>query len=299
MTKVDWDAFNQIQEDLTEILSKYNFIISKLRNAEGDDLMYLWSKALTKKGENVGIISGDRDITQCVHKNGTQFCFVYDPKSTKRKFFAIKGLKEMLESPELNELSLLDMSFMTKSDDEILKLIDDAEYSEVIPDDVVWGKVLGGDGGDGVPPVWQWTKERKGKSSTFSVTPKKAMQIKKDIIEKYGKFELDGCDQYADIVTAGIKKYHKQDADIELVRERIKRNLKLVWLDYKVIPIQIQKDFEIHFNELKDFGQPNPPAFTHYALLEGTKYEGTASVQSDFFSKANKAAKKQSKNTLF
>ena len=298
-SKVDWTEFGNIQDDLTEILEKYNFIISKIKHAEGDDLMFLWSHELTERGEDIGIISGDRDITQCVHRNDPNFCFVYDPKSTKRMFFANKGLRDHLAG-ENGEVSLFDMSFMSNSNDEVLELIADAQYNEVDPVDVVWGKTLAGDGGDGVPPVWSWKKPHGDKIATFSVTQKKALLIKQDIIAKYGSFELDGCEQYADVVVAGIKKYHKEIADFGLVEERIKRNLILVWLDHNVIPQQVQDDFKKHFEIYKDFGQPNPPAFNHHSLLEGTKYEGTASVQSDFFAKANKATKQTVKgNKLF
>ena len=296
-SNVNWDNFNILQKEITEILSNHKFIVSKINNAEGDDLIFLWSKYLLAQNENCIILSGDRDLTQLVKINeNNNYCVVYDNRSIKRILFAPIGLKKILENNDDDVINILDMSFMSSENNGILKLLENSLYSEVDPEIIIWTKVIAGDSSDNIPSIWSWEKKSKDKTKCFNVSEKKASQIKEDIISHFGEFKMDDMSDYIPDIVYGIKMYHKQDADETTIKERIERNKTLVILSTETIPQQIQDDFKEKLVLYEQIGIPTLNTFTIKSLLEGTPYFTDISFQSDFFSNHEKSIKKKKKN---
>jgi hypothetical protein len=260
------------------ILQKKGIIVSREERAEGDDLMYLWADQLYKNGEDSIIITGDKDLTQCVKFNDKNFIIVYNPNSKTRKIVAPKGFSQWLKTEDYD---LFDAStFMNRSKDLIAEAIAMIPVEEIDPDYVIFEKVITGDAGDTVPSIWTW--ENKGR--TYRVTPTKAariyevMQLVKPITDVYD------LPNRATEVANGINSACKQIAPAEAVRSRLERNLKLVFLDTRVIPVDIVGSFNASYLVDKD-KKLSAQSYDMNLILEGTRFiSGTKTFEADIFS---------------
>jgi 5'-3' exonuclease len=262
---IDWDTFYKCMNEFGQILKRKGIIVSKEERAEGDDLMYLWADRFFKNGEDSVIITGDKDLTQCIRFDGKNFVVVYNPNSKTRKIVAPVGFSHWLKK---DDYDLFDAStFMNNSKDLIAEALNAVEIQEIDPEYIIFEKVIIGDAGDAVPPIWTW--ENKGK--TFRVTPAKAERIY-ELLNKV-KFVDDvyALPERATEIANGILSTCKQVADIEKIRERLVRNLTLVYLDDRVIPTDIIEKFEESF--AKDSNRTLPAVkYDMSFLLEGTKF---------------------------
>ena len=243
---VNWDSFYKCMNEFGIILRKKGIIVSKEERAEGDDLMYLWADRLFHAGEDSVIITGDKDLTQCIRMNNKNFIVVYNPNSKSRKIVAPQGFAKWLRSEDYD---LFDAStFMNRSKDLIAEALSAIEIQEIDPAYLIFEKVIIGDAGDAVPPIWTW--ENKGK--TFRVTPAKAERIY-EIVNRT-KFVEDVYDlpNRATEIANGILATCKQTAPAEVIKSRLDRNLLLVYLDDRTIPADIQENFTNAFDKAKD-----------------------------------------------
>ena len=275
---IDWDAFYKCMNEFGSVLQKKGIIVSKEERAEGDDLMYLWAETLFQNGEDAIIVTGDKDLTQCIKCNGKNFVVVYNPNSKSRKIVAPKGFSEWLKKEDYD---LFDAStFMNRSKDLIAEAASAIPVEEIDPDYIIFEKVIIGDAGDTVPSIWTW--ENKGK--TFRVTPAKAariyeiMQTVKPITDVYD------LPNRALEVSNGINATCKQVAPAEAIKSRLERNLKLVFLDDRVIPIDIVEKFRAAYEK----ESPKKLSAHNYDMnfmLEGTRFiSGTRTFEADIFS---------------
>jgi 5'-3' exonuclease len=279
---VDWDAFYKCMNEFGDILDKKGFITSREPRAEGDDLMHLWSEAFYENGEDSVIVTGDKDMNQCVKYNDNNFIISYNPNSKNRKFVAPDGFGKWLKKTEYD---LFDAStFMNNSKDLIAEAMNAVPLEEIDPNYVIFEKVLTGDGGDTVPSVWTWKSTTKsGKEQTNKVTPSKAERIY-EIVNRT-KFMSDILDmpERSTEITNGIIATCKQNPTTEIIKSRIKRNIQLVCLDKRVIPTDIVESFE---NSYKLKGSKTLPAANYDMnyLLAGTKFlSGGKSFEADIF----------------
>jgi 5'-3' exonuclease len=276
---IDWDIFYKCMNEFGIIMQKKGIIISKEERAEGDDLMYLWAKELFDAGEDCIIVTGDRDLTQCVKFDGKNYVVVYNPNSKSRKIVAPKGFAQWLKSEDYD---LFDAStFMNRGKDLIAEAANSVPIEEIDADYLIFEKVIIGDAGDTVPPVWTW--ENKGK--TFRVTPAKAariyevMQMMKPIEDV---FELP---YRAQEISNAINSVCKQSTTADIIRPRLERNLKLVFLDTRVIPVDIVGSFNASYlvDVKKTLSAKN---YDMAYLLEGTRFiSGGKTFEADIFSK--------------
>ena len=85
-SNVNWSAFYELTDNFAKILAQKGYLISKMPGAEADDLLYVWSRKLNLMGENVVMITGDKDLLQVVRKNhnGT-WTVALDPVIARKK----------------------------------------------------------------------------------------------------------------------------------------------------------------------------------------------------------------------
>jgi 5'-3' exonuclease len=276
-TTIDWDSFYKCMNEFGVILRKKGIIVSKEERAEGDDLMYLWAESFYQNGEDSIIITGDKDLTQCIRFNGKNFVIVYNPNSKSRKIVAAQGFSKWLRSEEYD---LFDAStFMNRSKDLIAEAINSIPIEEIDPAYTIFEKVIVGDAGDAVPPIWTW--ENKGK--TYRVTPSKAERIY-EIVNRT-KFVDDVYDlpNRAMEIANGILATCKQTAPAEVIKSRLVRNLQLVYLNDRIIPSDIQDKFKESFEKYS----PKKLSAANYDmvhLLEGTRFiTGGRTFEADIF----------------
>jgi len=278
-SKVDWDAFFKCMNEFADILKSKGFIVSREERAEGDDLMYLWADRLLQEGQDSVIITGDKDLTQCVRLENNNFIVVYNPNSKSRKIVAPVGFKDWLNSEEYD---LFDAStFMNRSKDLIAEAIAAIPIEELDPYYMIFEKVIIGDAGDAVPPVWTW--ENKGK--TFRVTPTKAARIY-EVIKNVKTFsDVMDMPSLALEISNGINSACKQIAPVDALRSRLQRNITLVYLDKRVIPTEIQQAFTTSFEAPDTKTELAAKVYDMNTLLAGTHFiSGGKTFEADIFS---------------
>lgn len=279
---IDWDSFYKCMNEFSIILQKKGIIVSKEERAEGDDLMYLWANELYNQGEDCVIVTGDRDLTQCVKYNDKNYVVVYNPNSKSRKIVASKGFTEWIKTTEYD---LFDAStFMNSGKDLIAEAANSVPIEEIDEDYLIFEKVIIGDAGDTVPPVWTW--ENKGK--TFRVTPAKAARIYEVVNMMKPVGDIYELSARATEISNAINSVCKQSSIADVIRPRIERNLKLVYLNDRVIPEDIVGNWRSSYEQdhNKTLSAKN---YDMSYLLEGTRFiSGGKTFEADIFAKFDK-----------
>jgi len=78
-----WDMFYFLMDHWTKKIKKKGIIVSKVEGMEGDDLLYMYSRAFAKKKEFSCIITGDKDMIQCVD----EFVYLFNNNSTTLEMY--------------------------------------------------------------------------------------------------------------------------------------------------------------------------------------------------------------------
>lgn len=284
---VNWENFSKLNKEFGKILEDANCISTMINGMEGDDLMYFWSNKFFEDEEDTLILTGDRDITQLVKCNDKNFICVYNDNSKSHKLTAANGFLDYIYREDEVSLFDLDAALNNKKVMKEFSNREDVVVEEIDPEDVIYEKIVSGDSGDNVPPIVTWTETQKtGKTVNRKITEKKAQAIKDQIILEHAECDISDLSQYADIFTKQIKEKLKQEIDEDIVRDRLKRNTLLVWLDKQTIPAELQEAFIDYYEERKTKGKPTWKTWRSESVLEGTKYyqeKEMIDVQSDYF----------------
>jgi 5'-3' exonuclease len=264
-TVIDWDSFYRCMNEFGDILRKKGIIVSKEERAEGDDLMYLWADRFYKAGEDCVIITGDKDLTQCIKLNNNNFIIVFNPNSKNRKIVAPEGFKKWVKTEGYD---LFDAStFMNRSKDLIAEVLAAVPVEEIDPAYTIFEKVIVGDAGDAVPPIWTW----KNKEKTHRVTPAKVQRIYEIINMTKFVDDVYNLPERATEIANGILATCKQVAPAEVIKSRLARNLQLVYLDHRTIPADIQEKFTEAFEKYSS-QKLSAANYDLVHLLEGTRF---------------------------
>ena len=281
---VNWEKVWKIFSEFVEILKSKNVIVLKVPGAEGDDLVFAWSKFLNLKGENAIINSGDRDLTQLVTYEESTDSYTLFYTNTQKVLIGYPGFIDWLNKPTKQAVDIFNMSQSVTGKDAVKDTFNNLinkntlKLSEVNGDEVVLQKVLSGDKGDNVMPAYYYVKENKdGKSRTYGVSDKK-VEVIKDLFEKrYGAFKTMHlfdqsvreyiCGILIDVL--GVDKSAKSS-----VLSNIESNMNLVILHSSIIPKPIQeqmfKNVEMMYSlQNCDISQIS----SKDVILKGTKYE--------------------------
>jgi 5'-3' exonuclease len=270
---VNWDNFYNATNEIIDILSNNGVVHSKINNAEGDDLLYLWANQLLKEGDDVIILTGDKDLYQCVKYNNDNEIYLLNPNS-KNRILAIEDVIRNLS--EKNDIynGLFDEYVGINSTFEDLNKI----CKEVVKIDIekfVLCKIAEGDKGDNVHSIFEWQKN----GSTFKFTANKMLKI----LEKYPHTNINNLESNVDIIAKEVLELTKQKGDIEKIKENILLNKKVLYLDTSTIPNEIQTQFLDHYLETKD-KRINFKNMNMKDILQDTKYiDKNKGIQIDLF----------------
>jgi 5'-3' exonuclease len=242
---VDWTIFFQLLEEFGIQLEKMGFIFSKVPGAEGDDLLYAWSKKLNEAGEDCIIISGDKDLHQLTRLENNNWTITWNNNNKKN----VLTVPQNWESGWLlkeEDASIFNMGSSISPDKERLKsLVSKCETNEVDRYQFILNKMFIGDKGDAVPSVW----EVKSGGKTNGFTPKKSETLIQSIAESEWSSHLIGQmlenESFVDWTSGCILRLMK-DIDSKdnraKVSKNILRNYKLMWLDDSVIPSEVMEN---------------------------------------------------------
>jgi 5'-3' exonuclease len=279
-TPVNWTAFFELTENFCKILSQKGYIISRIPGAEADDLLFFWSRKLNGMKENVVLITGDRDLLQCLgkHKNGS-WTIALDPVLNRKKI----SLTQDTYDYKLEENSVADIfnpDSWNTSTDVLDKIVKTHEINVVDTRKLALMKVIMGDGGDDVPSVVSW-RDKKDPEKIRTMTESNYSKIiaAHPIIESSNWKEVrDG--KFVEEISSVMEALKKIEVDREIVRKNLLRNATLVILSTETIPEQIVDGFKAVHAEVPDI----LPVTSRDAILDGTEW--WTSDKSDFVPKS-------------
>jgi|694.fasta_scaffold12674_17 5'-3' exonuclease len=266
-SSIDWNSFFELTQEFTEILGSRGYIISKIKDAEADDLLYLWSRELNSVGESVILVTGDRDLHQVVQtcENGC-FTVALDPVAQRRKIYLTKETLENRKIVEPGEVDLFNPDSWNSSAGDILEnLIAKNDHQIIDPVEVATKKVLLGDAGDAVPSVVTWI-DKKDITKTRSMTETKLNKVLSSLPPLNWKKLKTG--EFTDFFTESVNEVMKMNLESSEIQQKIDRNIQLVVLDKAVIPEEIQQNFAMLAERITS----SPVHIPREQILEGTQW---------------------------
>ena len=251
---INWKAFYELCDNFAKILGQKGYLISRIPGAEADDLLYFWSEKLNGMGENVLLITGDRDMLQILKKNANNtWTITLDPVLNRKKISMTQETLDMKgTASDTSTADIFNPSSWSSASDVLDKLINTHEINIVIPQRISTMKVILGDGGDSVPSCITWldkkdpTKTRTMTESNYS----KILLAAPALIDATWEDLREG--KFVEEISVTIEGLKKIEVDREKVKENLKRNCLLVILSEKTIPHQIVESFRVTHNEVPD-----------------------------------------------
>jgi hypothetical protein len=236
---------------------------------EGDDLAALWKDTFFSAGEDVILVTSDKDWHQLISFDPSteEFCICYNPISNnngKKKLYVNQAMETWLNSEDKVDIFFRNFSLKKKK---IRDLCDD-KYKivrEVIdPDSVLLEKIMCGDDGDNIPAFFDYYKNGK----KVRVTPLKA----KHILEKTNVTNVSQLVESADndSLKVAMEKEMKREVEIDFV-ERLARQRHLVELNRTMFPDECINAFNKHVFANASRGYV-PASIKMEDVLSGTKY---------------------------
>ena len=202
---INWDNVFNTMREFGEILNSNGFIVTKIDNAEADDIITLWrDKLLFDQSQHVIIVSADEDVRQLVsffpYEPGKMvFSTVYNPFSTgknaTKRLFVPDHFNDWIE--KLDGGDIFNRAIDVDKED-FKKLRDNEKVSieEVNGEYIAMRKIFCGDDGDNVPAIYSWLSD-KGK--TVRITESKFQKI----------IDYIGAKDYLDLLDKALLIYDK------------------------------------------------------------------------------------------
>lgn len=252
---INWNGVFDAHEQFVASLAEHGVHISRSQGAEADDLIFNWCNSLNHWGSrNCIIISGDNDLLQLVSKDDSSGHWTIYYNKFDRFFKVFPSFNTWLaEQPKPG--SLFDLGTFAKDEREDLQLIIKGEsgIDTINATEYIFSKILLGDSGDNVPPVYSRTKQTKAGEKTFKFSDKMAREVLNDFKSKastvfVNQFHLfdDQCIRM--IAELAIQKMKIDDRTVDELMERWKTNRDMLFLHHKCIPSYVlenmNKDYE-------------------------------------------------------
>jgi 5'-3' exonuclease len=287
---VDWTIFFDLMAEFGHQMEKQGFIYSKVKGAEGDDLLYFWSEHFNSIGENCIIISGDKDMHQLARHNEKGWTVIWNNNS-KNNILAVPPGWEDNWVNKTESVSIFDMTAAISPDkDKIKEFLKKVTVEEVNRRNFVFMKMLTGDKGDAVPGVWH-VPTPSGKNN--GISPKKAEQILESLSQSKWKEstfkEMLADDEFLSWVSGFVLRILK-DVDNTTNREKVSKNIlrnyTLMWLDSEVMPGFVTESCKEELSRGMELPKKNI-TIDRIKILDGTVWTTEVSVPKAFDPFAN------------
>jgi len=313
---INWEGFYEVLNKFSDLMQEQHIFVSRVKGAEGDDLLHLYAQKFLSIGEDTIAVTGDKDIWQIVNNKNDNFVSVLVNNS--------KFSKLILDMPTyqrtLNEnATIMDPQGYYNNFINLSKLEDSGfKRNELDPIKHSFEKIFPGDAGDGVPPVVSWSKKQKnGTDRIYRITGAKTKEIWAYMDNKYtGWDRIFNLTSDADFDTIyrlmvkctfdkklGMSHIESQNLSKEYIKDQLNRNIKLMVLHDKVIPQDIIDGFEeqykvltTKFNYLKY--QFKFDAFNYKDLITRGGF-GRVDKSADYFESTKKTMKTLDKDDFF
>jgi len=282
---INWNNVYAALGEFSELMSSNGMIVTKIENAEADDVIALWTYELCfNQDQHVIIVSGDEDLRQLVKfwpydAPAKKFAFitVFNPfmqgKNASRKLFVPKYFEEWLNTADA--VDFMNMKGTINIDKEDFKKIITSERTKM---EVIDGRMIAlrkmfcGDDGDNIPAIYTWLNDKgvevRVTNSKFEKIYEALLVSPTELMDHYDLLER------TEKVQENIEKVIKQKLpfDKEMMGERILRQVKLVVLDQHFFPEEIVENFEKVKQIELDKPRVNYGSVNMHNLLEGTRY---------------------------
>ncbi len=277
---INWENFTSVTEEFQQALLKRGVILHKVQGAEGDDLMYAWNTESTAAGKSVILFTGDKDMIQLVNinENTKAHTILYSP--VQKKLYTYQGFTEWLAAVDIRENDIFtttSVESMTKKLFADLLKTKKMNIVEVNPNDIAFKKVLTGDSGDNVQPIYWYTATLKnGSNRTYGVSDKKAQLILEEFQKKHGTIDpmyFFTNDYVMDVARIASRVLKAKHMSIEQLIQNIKLNANLVLLNSTTIPESILDEMFRTVEKLSKHKNLDIAQLTTMnKILEGTSY---------------------------
>ena len=265
----NWDKIFATYGEIEGILDARNFIVSKIDSLEADDLATLWKNRLRENGDDIVMISTDKDWHQLIDFDPTshQYSICFNPMSNsqgKKKMYMPQRMIDWLNEPDVVDIFFNNHSVDKKRINDLPSVDSKIVFEPIDPDMVLLEKIMCGDDGDNIPAFYDYFRN----GTKVRITPLKC----KHILESLNVSNIDQLINTVgdDSLKNAIEKEMKKEIDID-VAKRLDRQQRLVRLDPMIFPSAAVEKFEKHAYGVSNKGII-PNNIKMDALLEGTKY---------------------------
>lgn len=133
----DYDFIGKCYKDTEEFLKLFHCKVMRVDNCEADDVIYKLSEYFTNQGEQVNIVSSDKDLTQiCNYFDGVS---VFNPMSSvNKKCVAVTNSENCNKNILLEKIIIGDTSDNIKG----LPKIGQKTFEKMVTDKLEWDKQL-------------------------------------------------------------------------------------------------------------------------------------------------------------
>lgn len=312
---INWENFSKGSEAFKEFIKAKGVILHKVNGAEGDDLIFAWSASCNYREKPVIVFTGDKDLLQLVNYHQSTRSYTIFYSNTNKKLCVFRGFSDWLEREEHNVTDIFDMQKSVEGDNIIrngLKsLIKDSKLvlEEIHPGEFAFKKVLTGDAGDNVKPVYYYQVIKGDKTRNYGLSDKKAEMIFKEFEKKYGVFKIEYLydkEYQRQICNLIVKHLNADKMPFDKILQNIKDNTHLVILHQRSIPEEITNQMFELVDKLYDSKISSFEAISSKEeLLKGSSYlsENYRPAGSSFFDKGEEdmsfIVKSKSSDNLF
>lgn len=290
MDKETMERFYALVDEFSKRLASVGMVVSKISGAEGDDLIYRWCDHFKRIGENVMVISADKDLTQLVHmgEHGEPWTICWNNKTKDNKFYVPAAWQREWLSGESDvfNFNVMDDRSIIKSHIRNFAI----DLNVVDPHTVALQKILLGKDKDDVPPAWSYLgKTRDGKDKMINLTPTVMASVVAAVKDKYGIFADGILDRFDDdeflMDFAGMILRVMQDVDGVEERKAVvvslRRNRTLSHLCDSSLPPNLLSHIDEHISESLDELRIHRDKWNKKALFEGTRFSDAAPPRRD------------------
>jgi len=244
---INWKLIYELHDKFAESLKTLGCTVSRVSGAEADDLIFAWSSYLNMNNRNALIFSGDNDLIQLVcnnEANGTNTLF-YNKFS--KSIYSFEGFTEWLSETNMDSIDIfnqpLDLTSNTKL--ALQNVVKGIDIKETNVNEFIFRKILMGDAGDNVSPLYQTIKKGKdGKQRVYNITDSKANQILEDYEKNNGPIDQTtffSNDSIVEICKIAKNNLRILDKNISQLVERYETNRNLMFLHQRAIPSAIME----------------------------------------------------------
>lgn len=280
---INWENVYRVLDEFLDIAEENGMIVSRVDNAEADDLCALWKRELLyNQKQHVVIVSGDEDIRQLVDyyevDNTKIFSTVFNPfkqgKNASRKLYVTDNFNEWLNETQESDIWNMNVTIdVDKGDFKRIRDTSDVKLEVVDGNHIAMRKVFCGDDGDNIPSIYTWVKttaagDEKETRITNAPFTKLYEGLKNSPNDVITHKELIAK---SDKVLQGIRKIVKHEPTFD-IKTRLERQIKLVVLDPDLFPRSIVKSFDESKNEFLSRKRPDIADMNMNSFLQGTRY---------------------------